>query len=179
MDKVICPNCGAGIAANEVRCPFCGYINVTGAEEKFMRDVKKTEEDLSQIPQMQKKQLKKTLSKSSKVIIVTIVIATVIALGVVGFFSLMDWVFSLDSGRDPKVEMQWERENFPIIDEMYAQARYDEIIEFEYAVLEENREKKTKHDLSNWEHYYFLRAYENYTIFKSKNSGNGKSRNRV
>ena len=95
MDKVICPNCGAGIAANEVRCPFCDYINVTGAEEKFMRDVKKTEEDLSQIPELQKKQLKKTLSKSSKVIIVTIVIATVIALGVVGFFSLMDWVFSI------------------------------------------------------------------------------------
>ena len=52
--KVICPNCGAAIYENEASCPFCGYINIPGAEEKFMRDIKKTERDMSNIPELQK-----------------------------------------------------------------------------------------------------------------------------
>ena len=39
MDKLICPNCGAEIEAKEPKCPFCGYINIPGAEEKFMREL--------------------------------------------------------------------------------------------------------------------------------------------
>ena len=59
MKRIVCPNCGASIYENEAKCPFCGYINMPGAEEKFMRDMHKTEEQLSQIPEIQKAEYKK------------------------------------------------------------------------------------------------------------------------
>lgn len=165
MDKVICPNCGAAIYENEPKCPFCGYINITGAEEKFMRDVQKTEADLSQIPEMQKKQLKKSLSKNSKIVILTISIVALIALVVFGFHMLMEYVYYGRNEYDPKAEMLWERENYPMLDEMLAEGKYEEIIEFEYDLYKENSENKTNHSLMNWEHFHFISAYGNYDIF--------------
>lgn len=166
MDKVICPNCGAAIYENEPKCPFCGYINITGAEEKFMRDVQKTEENLSQIPEMQKKHLKKSLSKNSKIVILTISIVAALALAVFGFHMLMEHVIYGNYEYDPKAEMQWERENFPILDAMLAEGKYDEIIEFETKLYEENRKNKTSHSLMNWEHFHFISTYGNYLTFK-------------
>ena len=66
MDKIICPNCGAAIEVHEPKCPFCGYINIPGAEEKFMQDLEQTEEQLSQIPEQQKEQIKNPSLKAVK-----------------------------------------------------------------------------------------------------------------
>jgi len=168
MNKVICPNCGAAIYENEPKCPFCGYINITGAEKKFMRDVQKTEDDLSQIPEQQKKQLKKSLSKNSKIVILTISIVAAIALVVLGFHMLMEYTIYSNDDYDPKAEMQWERQTYPMLDEMLAEGRYDEILDFEYDLYEENRENDTSHSLMNWEHFHFLTAYGNYAIFQKE-----------
>lgn len=165
MDKVICPNCGASIYENEPKCPFCGYINITGAEEKFMRDVQKTEEDLSQIPEMQKKHLKKSLSKNSKIILITIAIVAGLAAVVFGFHLLVEHLLYGNYEYDPKAEMQWQKENYPILDEMLAEGKYDEIIEFETGLYEENRENNTNHSIYDWEHFDFISAYGNYLVF--------------
>jgi len=166
MNKVICPNCGAAIYENEPKCPFCGYINITGAEEQFMRDVQKTEDELSQIPEMQKKHLKKTLSKNSRIIFVTITIVTVLIAVVFGFHFLVDNVLFRDEKTDFKAVMQWERQNYPVLDELYQEGNYDEIIAFEYALYEENSENETDYSLINWEHYNFINVYRNYADFE-------------
>lgn len=166
MDKVICPNCGAVIYEDEPKCPFCGYINISGAEEKFMRDVQKTEDNLSEIPEIQKKHLKKSLSKSSKIVIVTIGIATVLALMAFGLHMLKEHILYGNFEYDVKAEMQWENENFPMLDEMLAEGRYEEILDFEYGLYAENKKNKTNHSIIKWEHYYFVSAYGNYATFK-------------
>ena len=165
MDKVICPNCGAAIYENDPKCPFCGYINITGAEEKFMRDVQKTEEDLSQIPEIQKKHLKRSLSKNSRIVIVTVAVVALIAAVVFGFHMLMEHVIYGNYEYDPKAEMLWERENYPMLEEMLAEGKYEEILEFEYNLYDENKENKTNHTLMNWEHFHFINAYGNYATF--------------
>lgn len=124
MDKMICPNCGAAIEAKEPKCPFCGYINFPGAEEKFMRDLEHTEEQLSQIPEQQKEQIKKSIFKSSKVIWITILIVVLIAVLIAvvligGHFAIESIIYDA-SEYDAKAEMIWERENYPLLDEMYA-----------------------------------------------------------
>ena len=162
MNKVICPNCGAAIYENEAKCPFCGYINMTGAEEKFMRDMKQTEADMSQIPQLQKAEYKKSMSKNSKIIFITIGIAAFVAAILFGIHMFMEHVlFSYDE-RDAKAQMLWERETFPILDGMYAAGDYDGIIEFEYALYNENEANDTDYSLYDWEHYYFINGYRRY-----------------
>lgn len=162
MNKVICPNCGAAIYENEAQCPFCGYINISGAEEKFMRDIQKTEDDLSQIPQLQKAEYKKSMTKNSKIIFITVGIAGAIAAILVGLYMLFEHViFSYDED-DAKARMIWERENFPILDEMYAAGDYEGIVEFEYELYDQNDENDTSYSVFNWEHYYFINGYRRY-----------------
>lgn len=166
MEKIKCPNCGASIYENEPRCQFCGYINITGAEEKFMRDVQKTEENLSQIPEMQKKHLKKSISKNSKIIFITIGIVAVVFLIFFGLNKLFEHVLYSYDEPDPKAQMQWENETFPMLDEWYAEEKYEEIRNFEQNLYKMNKKDSDVHySLLTWEHYDFIEAYGNYIIF--------------
>ena len=163
MDKMICPNCGAAIEAKEPKCPFCGYINFPGAEEKFMRDLEHTEEQLSQIPEQQKEQIKKSIFKSSKVIWITILIVVLIAVLIAvvligGHFAIESIIYDA-SEYDAKAEMIWERENYPLLDEMYAAGDYDRILELENNLYLINEEEGTNHSFYNWEHYQFITIY--------------------
>ena len=126
--KVICPNCGAAIFENEPACPFCGYINISGAEEKFMHDIKKTEQDMRHIPQLQKAEYKKTISKSSRIIFITVGITALVLAVLLGFPYFMEEVVFSGSERDAKAQMVWNNENYPILDAMYAEGDYDGII---------------------------------------------------
>lgn len=160
--KVICPNCGAAIYESDAKCPFCGYINIPGAEEKFMRDIKKTERDMSHIPDLQKDEYKKTMSKSSKIIFITVGITVIIAAVLIGIYLLFDRVIYAYDDRDVKAQMLWSKANYPILDEMYANGDYDGIIEFEYDLYDQNRENKTDYSIYDWEHYHFITGYRNY-----------------
>lgn len=159
MDKIICPNCGAAIEVMEPKCPFCGYINIPGAEEKFMQDLGQTEEQLSKIPQMQKEQIKRSIFKSSRVIWITILIVILIAVIIVGAHLAIESVVYDDSEYDAKAEMIWERENYPLLDEMYAAGDYDGIVEFESDLYEINEKENTNHSIYNWEHADFISIY--------------------
>ena len=166
MDKMICPNCGAAIAENEPKCPFCGYINIPGAEEKFMRDLEKTEEQLSQIPQEQKKYYKKSIKKNSKIIFVTVAIVILIALILLGLYFVQEAFWSYNYDYDAKAEMLWQRENYPLLNEMYEAGDYAGILEFEEEMYEENEQNGTHHSLYEWEHSDFITAYSRYENLK-------------
>ena len=162
MERIVCPNCGASIYENEAKCPFCGYINIPGAEEKFMRDMHHTEEQLSQIPELQKAEYRKHMSKNSKIILVTIAIAALVAAILGGVYLLFEHViFSYDEV-DVKAQMLWERETFPILDEMYEAGDYDGIIQYEYDLYDENEANKTNYNIYDWEHFYFINGYRRY-----------------
>lgn len=164
MDKTLCPNCGASIDAMEPKCPFCGYINIPGAEEKFMQDLEQTQEELSQIPKMQEEQIKKSFFKSSKVIWITVLIAALVLLFFVGgsfaCSKVLDSIFSYEY--DAKTEMLWERENFPILDEMYEKGDYDGLLAFQDEMYESNWNNNTNHGIYNWKHSDFLDYYRAY-----------------
>lgn len=166
MERIVCPNCGASIYENEAKCPFCGYINIPGAEEKFMRDMHHTEEQLSQIPELQKAEYRKHMSKNSKIILVTIAIAALVAAILGGVYLLFEHViFSYDEV-DVKAQMLWERETFPILDEMYEAGDYDGIIQYEYDLYDENEANKTNYNIYDWEHFYFINGYRRYQDVK-------------
>ncbi|MCR5002194.1 MAG: zinc ribbon domain-containing protein [Lachnospiraceae bacterium] len=49
MDTMIaCPNCGAEIEKDVSRCPYCGYINIEGAEKKFASDLGEIRENIEE-----------------------------------------------------------------------------------------------------------------------------------
>jgi len=167
MSKIVCSNCGADVFGNEAKCPFCGYINISGAEEKFMRDIQKTESDMSEIPELQQKEYKKHMSKNTKIVLITIGIVVMllgILFGLIAFFEKI--LYSYDEV-DVKAQMLWQRENYPILDEMYNKGDYDGIIEFYYDLYIYNDENDTQYSIYEWDHYHFIDAYRRYTDVES------------
>ena len=166
MDKVICQNCGASIYENEPACPFCGFINMEGAEDKFMRDVQKKEEELTQIPELQKQDLKKSVSKSSKIIIITVLIAATILAVLFGLHYAFEAMLFSEDNYDAKTEMLWERENYPVLDKMYEERDWEGLLKFEEELYEINDKEGTNHTIYNWEHSDFLYAYRRFENVK-------------
>lgn len=71
---IVCPNCGANINEDVTKCPYCGYINIEGAEQKYMDNLGEIRENLAQVEKESAKALKKGLSKATKVIIATVAV---------------------------------------------------------------------------------------------------------
>ena len=44
----ICINCGAQINTSDTKCPYCGYINVEGAEKKFLSDLDEIDRNIKE-----------------------------------------------------------------------------------------------------------------------------------
>lgn len=163
MNKTICINCGATIPDSEAKCPFCGYINISGAEAKFMRDIQKTESDMSQIPDLQQKEYKKHMSKNTKIVLITVSVV-VLLLGIVfGLNALFEKVLYSYDEVDVKAQMLWQKENFPILDEMYNAGDYEGIVEFYYDLYVYNDQNDTDYSIYDWEHYYFIDAYRRFS----------------
>ena len=80
---VICPNCGAEIEKDSTRCPYCGYINIEGAEKKHLADIKKIKDKIAKKKEEPDKALAKGFFRGIGVIIITVSILVLLA---VAFF---------------------------------------------------------------------------------------------
>lgn len=76
---ITCPNCGAEIDNSVTKCPYCGYINIEGAEQKYLDDLDEIKDSLARVEEEPAKALKKGLSKGAKVVIITISILIALA----------------------------------------------------------------------------------------------------
>lgn len=77
---IVCPNCAAQINKDVTKCPYCGYINLEGAQRKYMDDLDKIKDDLASVEKEPAKALKKGLSKGGKVILLTVSILLILAI---------------------------------------------------------------------------------------------------
>lgn len=82
-DQKICPNCGGDVDSDAVKCPYCGYINIEGAEKKYFGDLNEIKDDLAAVEKEPVKALKRGLSKGTRVILITVGILLVLAVLIV------------------------------------------------------------------------------------------------
>ncbi len=78
-NMIICPNCGGEISSDAVKCPYCGYINVEGAEKKYFDELDEIRDDLASEEQEPVKALKKGFSKGTRVILITLGVLLVLS----------------------------------------------------------------------------------------------------
>ena len=77
---IICPNCGAKIEEDITKCPYCGYINIEGAEKKYQQDIDEIRDSIEEVKKEPAKAFKKGLSKGVKVILVTVLVLIVLSI---------------------------------------------------------------------------------------------------
>lgn len=76
---IICPNCGGEVDGNAEKCPYCGYINVEGAEKQYFVKLDDIKDDLASVEKEPVKALKKGLSKGTRVILITVGVLLVLS----------------------------------------------------------------------------------------------------
>ena len=77
---ITCPNCGAKIENDAIKCPYCGYINKEGAEKKFRSDIDEIKDNIEEAKKELPKTLAKGLKSGTKVIFITIGVIIIIAI---------------------------------------------------------------------------------------------------
>lgn len=159
--QLLCKNCGAKIDELDAKCPFCGHINFVGAEHEFMENMYRTEENLDKITEDQVDDIKKEVKKNSKLMFIVAGIAGAVALVVVLYMLFINLILgSYDAEEDAKDRMFWQKENFPILNEWYEAGEYEKILDFQRDLY--LSDDSGNYSLYEWEHYYFLQAYQNY-----------------
>ena len=129
MSKMIkCPNCGADIDETLSKCPYCGYINIEGAEDQYMDKLEDMRSKLDVVDDEARDEYKKGLFKPLKVIIIVSVIVFVIFCVGLLLSARIDKInkdSSTHTGEDTLAEMKWEKEHYALYDELLESGEYD------------------------------------------------------
>lgn len=155
-----CENCHALIRADDAQCPYCGALNASGGEKKYMDTLFDLKEDVEELQDVPVNEYKKEFGKSGRIIKRTLIICSVAALLVFGIFLGVDKLrYREVSVAEQKEQMLWEKENFPKLDALYAEEDYDGILEFERTNCEDGY-----YSIYNWAHYDFISIYRWYVF---------------
>ncbi|MBO4845273.1 MAG: zinc ribbon domain-containing protein [Lachnospiraceae bacterium] len=157
MSKMIkCPNCGADIDETLSKCPYCGYINIEGAEDQYMDKLEDVRSKLDVVDDEARDEYKKGLFKPLKVIIIVSVIVFVIFCAGLLLSARIDKInkdSSTHTGEDTLAEMKWEKEHYALYDELLESGEYDELVETIY------QDRNEGHTVHRWDHYNFYTYY--------------------
>lgn len=148
-NKITCKYCGAEINEMVPECPYCGSTNYIGAEAEYFEKLEDVREDMEELEEVPEEEIKKEFRKQGKFLKIVFLIIGVIVLVFAGLLFLVDHSYE----RDEKKDFLWKQENYPIMDEMYEQGKYDELVEFYVQAGAEDS------PVWSWEHSDFCSAY--------------------
>ena len=161
MSKLIkCPNCGADIDESLSKCPYCGYINIEGAEDQYMDKLEDMRSRLDVVDDEARDEFKKGIFKPLKVIVIVSIIVFVIFCAGLMLYLRAEKInkdASTHTGEDTLSEMKWEKEHFAFYDQMFENGEYDKLADTIYQDIND------EHNTHRWDHYNF---YIYYSYFK-------------
>ena len=142
VKKIVCGSCGSEFEDTLSKCPYCGSMNYKGAEAEYLGKLEGMRQDMQQLEKVPEQELKSKIKKKQKFVL-RILVGLVLVVAVVVAIRLKE---SNIPQRDAKADYQWQKENFPIMDQMYREKDFDDLAEFyEEAILEDK-------PAANWEH---------------------------
>ena len=147
MREIKCFNCGAMFSPDEAKCPFCGHINPSGAETKFMHRLGKTRNSLNSISDDIKATHAKEKSKGIRFIAKIVIPIVVILLLLFGAVNLIEHISSSSYDKvNYTEELVWQHKRFEEYNRMFENKEYETLLE---AIANDGE----KHEVFNWEHY--------------------------
>ena len=146
-----CASCGAHFDEMMPKCPYCGSMSMKGAEAEYMDKLEDVRSDVEELTQVPIEETKKEIKKQGKFVIIVICCILGVLLLLVGIKLIG---LSKIEKRDYQADYAWKQENFPILDEMYEQEQYEEMVAFYMQAYEEDK------PVGAWEHDAFCSAMD-------------------
>ena len=159
-----CPNCGADHDIHLPKCPYCGFMNPEGAEEKYLSDLEKTRQELDQVDEIAAENVKSEVKDSAKTLGKRLIIVAMILLVLGGIALLATRMDACErSGYElTEEELKWQNEAFPKLDALYESGAYLEASNLLNTYSEQN------HRVWDWKHYNFIRWYQDYRMIREE-----------
>lgn len=149
MEKIKCNSCGAEYDDTLSSCPYCGTINYKGAENKYMGTLDDIKENLDDLEKVPSDEMKKEIKHQGKFLAILIIILIIISLILAG---LCYFVYK-DTNHASTSDYVWQQTNYPKMDELYNAGKYDELVNFYYEAIDDDK------DIWNYDHYEFISFY--------------------
>lgn len=157
---IICPSCGGSYGEDLAKCPYCGTLNLPGAEQEYMDKLGDLRDDMEKLEQVPVQELKEAVKESGaflkKVFSRIFLIAVILVLFLGGLFAFRKLVLErmiYGEPVDEKEELLWQQENFSRLDALYEQGAYGELVKAYQEAVEEG------HVLWKWKHSEFCNIY--------------------
>ena len=123
--RIQCRSCAAIYDADREACPYCGATNPSGAEDRYMKNLNGIKSDMDKLQEIPAEQAGRELKKQALFVRTVIGAAVAVVLLFAVFFFFMDW----KDARKEASDFRWQRENFPVMDELYRSGDYTAMAE--------------------------------------------------
>ncbi len=165
-EELYCSNCGAKMYVHADRCPYCGFINISGAEKKYMDSLEGIREKLDNVDEEAANEYNRGLNKSIKQVLVVIGILLIITVTIF----VVRGIYKYETERKATVgameqmdELLWQKEKFAEFDALYEAKDYEAMVD---AVC---NQYYGNHELYNWKHWDFaVVLYDYYNLTKNE-----------
>ena len=114
---VECQSCGAIYVIHEKNCPWCGAANDLGQEESYLKELDDINEELGSMKDYARKNMGHEAGSLLRRALPVIMILLIIAGAVVFFYKKNE----AKSSEKIKAAIKWQQDNFPKMDELYAE----------------------------------------------------------
>lgn len=151
-NKMRCNSCGGIFEDNLAKCPYCGSMNIGGAEAEYMDKLDDVREDMEDLEDVPMEETRKEFVKQGRFLKKTFGILLIIVGIIAVIIGVEEWNGSAYE-REAKKDYLWQQENFPIFDKLYEEGKYRELIEVLYS------DQNAKKPVWKWSHYKFVGAY--------------------
>ena len=150
QNTVSCKSCGASFSADLPNCPYCGTMNLSGAEKDYMTRLEGVRSGLEGLAQKPKQEIKSSFRAVRRRVLAA---AVVLLLIVAGFAVKQQRDARIDAEKD-LAEAVWQLEYFPKLDAAYNAGDYALLDELYDAAQDED------HRVWNYKHYHFCEFYQ-------------------
>lgn len=150
-----CPSCGGEYADWVQRCPYCGTVNEAADEKLYLEHLEQIRKRLDSVDeeaeQAYKKDIGRSINRIGKMALAVLAAVVIVSALVAGISNI--------SSRRREVEnirrIEWESEEFAVLDRWYASGEFEKIIKEEERLLLSDSD----YYLYNWPHYSFVFDY--------------------
>ena len=140
---VKCENCGAEMDIHEECCPFCGYINQYGAEEKYMEKMQDIKANLAEVDDQQIEVTKNEAKKGIKIILITVIVILIIVGAFAALFKFSEYMgvrngSAIYKEMDPFEVTEWNQKHLGNLEAMYEAGDIDGLVDYFRMLMSED-----------------------------------------
>ncbi len=151
-----CPSCAAVYEDHLPECPYCGAFNLKGAEAEYFEQLEDIREDMEELGTVLVQETKKEVIRQS---IFLKRILWIIG-GIAAVFLIMTIIANKERNVDVKAEYQWKQETFPVLNALYEEKNFEELISVYWGLVVDGR------PIWDWEHADFCELLDQSLYFE-------------